>query len=1125
MLLLQLLGSPQIVLHGKNVRELRSVKSLALLYYLGMSDRPQSRLTLAGLLWPEKGDREARVNLRQALRRLRVVLGDYLLTTRETVGFNLALPHEVDAKTFEAKALVGLSGDVEALQDAADHYTGEFLQTFYVDDAHDFELWMLVERERLHGLALQVMRQLSSYYAEGPDVAQALQITRRLLALEPWHEETYRRMMRLLARDGQVGAALVQYETCRQILAAELDMEPAAETTRLYEQIRAGKLTASRPVAPAELHLQIARPAHNLPRQFTSFIGRESEIEQLDDWLADPACALVTIRGPGGIGKTRLAIEVARRCLDGYADGAWFVDLAPVSRIENFFTAIATGLGLDLSGRIDVRRQVLNYLENKRLLLIIDNFEHLMAGVDELMEILQRAAGIQVIVTSHESLNLQAEWVFEAQGLATPEPGPVHRAPPTAVVLFVQRLRQWRPNIALAPADYEIIGQICRLVAGMPLAIELAASLARTHSYDEIAQAIERDLDMLATKMHDVPARQRSLRAVFDYSWQLLSRQEQETLAQLSVFRGGFTTVAAAAVASANDKLLNSLQDKSFLSQPVSGRYEMHEIIRQYASEKMATWEIGQQVADRHSAYYLDFVAEREQDLMGSEAPLALAEIRNDLANVWTAWLRVAEDSNLQALDRSRLGLVRFCARSGLLQEGEWLFGLAAHRLQESMVAGDQPAKEMHQILGRMLAEQANFLDMLARYDRAVLAAQAAMVQAQGAHDAYGAARGAFILSSALAHQGAYEDARTQLKQTLNLARTAQLKQLEAGILSTLGIIDIHMGELCSAQALLEEAVGLCREIGDLEGEGAVVNNLAIVHTRRGDFGQARICYKRALDIYREMGELDGESLALANLGIVARHQGDFSQATRVAGRSLEISRQIGVRWLECGLLNTLGIIQLRQGVYGDAKTYLNQALRLSREIGYQYAESEALASLGLLANQEGKNDEALFLCQEALQLSLELGDPMLAGYAWMGVGRSLEDLGRPVEAANAFDQALKTRQGVGPCGLAAEARAGLARVALTGEAMTQAQEHVEHILSCVESGAGPPNERLDGTEEPVRIYLTCYKVLDLLQDERAPKVLDSAYAILQARAEKITDLTMRRSFLENVATHRFLAK
>lgn len=450
-----------------------------------MGDRPAAspitkrapyRDALVGLLWPDLPDPAARTNLRQALANLRDVIGDastrppILLITRDAIQLNPACDYDLDVSTFSAQ-LAACEGHIHRhmercrscaarLERAIALYRGDFLAGFSVGDSAPFEEWQLGRREQLHRRALDTLAHLADYHERPGDGASARRHAQRQVELEPWREEAHRQLMRLLARGGQRSAALAQYETCRRILARDLGIEPEAETTRLHNRIR--------DTASAELSTQSdsTQSVQNFPAQTTGLIGRETDLAELDSLLENPACRLVTITGPGGIGKTRLALAAAAEHANMFGHGAVFVALQAISSALFLAPAILSALDISLQGQHEPREQLLGYLHDKELLLVLDNFEQLLApelietegGATLLVEMLQRAPGIALLVTSRERLALHGEWLVDLSGLSYPTSQTINGIDDYgAVRLFLQRAGQVRRQVGLA--DFDIAAQ------------------------------------------------------------------------------------------------------------------------------------------------------------------------------------------------------------------------------------------------------------------------------------------------------------------------------------------------------------------------------------------------------------------------------------------------------------------------------------------------------------------------------------------------------------------------------------------------------------------------------------------------------------------------------------------
>ncbi len=633
----RLLGKPHINLDDKVLTGFISSKAQALLIYLAVTGRSHSREMLAGLLWSDMPEAQAAKNLRNVLSNLRALVGSHLLITREEAAFDPQSDHWLDVGEFTR----ALSGDLTqktlaTLHNAVELYQGDFLEGFYVGEALTFEEWAAGRRSLLQGLIVQALHRLVVEHLEREEHAAGIDYANRLLAIEPWREETHRYLMILLARSGQRSAALAQYDLCRRSLQEELHVEPLPETTALYHRIRSAAVP----------------PPHNLPPQPTPFVGRAAELAEIARFFNNPHVQLLTLVGPGGVGKTRLALQAAARFIDPnrsieqpFPDGVFNVPLAGLDTSAgrpSLIAAVADALHFTFQGPVLQQAQLFGHLRDKKMLLILDNFEYVAAEAGQLADILRLAPGLQLLVTSRVRLNLQEEWLMEIAGLPFPPAVDVPIETATtygATQLFVQQAQRVHAGFQLDAAELAGVIRICQLVEGVPLGIEIAASWVRVLACREIAAEIERSLDFLTTSLHNVPERHRSLRAVFDYSWNLLAPREQVIFRQLAVFHGGFRREAAAQVASASLPMLAELVDKSLLHRTATGRYEVHDLLRLYAEEKLqadpAEYE---QVNNAHCRYYAELLVAHKSELKGEDLPTALSILEQERENVRAAW-------------------------------------------------------------------------------------------------------------------------------------------------------------------------------------------------------------------------------------------------------------------------------------------------------------------------------------------------------------------------------------------------------------------------------------------------------------------------------------------------------
>lgn len=1187
---LNLFGKPEVILNGAPVTAFESAKSPALLAYLAVTGQAHSRDTLATLLWGDLPEATAKRNLTKALTNLRQLLEPYLLIERHSIAFNHQAHATVDAVIFQAavesSALLKPDNperDLAPLRQAVSLYRGDFLEGFYVKNALEFEEWALGQREYLRELMLQALQRLTEQSARlEADPAAALEYCRRWLGLEPWQEAAHRQMMLLLARSGQRDAALAQYETCRQVLAEEFGVEPTAETVALYERIKASGTL----------------PPHNLPPPPNAFVGREAELEQIARHLADPTCRLVTILGTGGIGKTRLALEAARRYLQpermwlepNVDDGVYIVSLASITAgqdlsgvtqnltgLSNQLTAaVAEAIGFSFRGANDLKGQLLTYLRSKAVLLVLDNFEHLIAsplsslsregqedGLALLAGILQQAPQVKLLVTSRERLNLQEEYVLEVAGLTYPmddwkagdiaqtatlparqsfDPSFVRTgfaqdkpANFSAIALFIQRAQQTLTGLTLSAADLPYVVRICQLVEGMPLGLELAASWLRLLSCAEIVAEIERSLDFLTTTMQNVPPRHRSLRAVFEHSWELLSGEEQRVFCQLAVFRGGFGREAATQVTGGALSLLARLADKSFIRRTANGRYELHELMRQYAHEKLwlasddiakATKQRGLKIGlaqlawQRHSSYYLNFVSRREALLRGSTPRQAISQLRLEIDNIRQAWQWAMTEGKVEELGLASGGLSRFYDLTGLFVEGESVFGQTVAYLQNYfLIADDEPNQAVQTVIVKLQVEQVRLLIRRGLPEQAVRIIPQTVELAHQIQDARLEATAYLQWGEALFFHGEAKTTELRVEQALRLARSVGLPDIEAEALRYLGIAVKEQGEYAKALSLYEQALACFRRLGDRRGESLVYNNLGILARSQGFFPEARSQYEQALKGFYEIGDSWGKGVVLNNLGYMLSDQGLYSQAQTIYRQGLQLCREIKDRWGESYFLDNLGNVLRATGDYGAAQGYYYQCLQIRLEIGAQLQVGETLAELALLHHLTHNHKIARNHSQRAEQIGQDTGSLSLQAMALLHLGHAQVALGYLEEGITAYQQAAALRQQLGEHHRATEAQAGLAHAYLTQGNLSQALAQAEAVLAHLEQ------HHLAGIIEPFRVYWTCYQVLQAAQDPRAREVLATAHHLLQERAANIEDARLRDSYLENIPAHRQIVR
>jgi predicted ATPase/DNA-binding CsgD family transcriptional regulator len=734
-------------------------------------------------------------------------------------------------------------------------------------------------------------------------------------------------------------------------------------------------------------------PAPLVGRYLTPFIGRQTEVDGILQLLQNPDCRLLTLVGVGGIGKTRLALEVATH-LRAAGHDLVVVDLQPVVTATLLATAIIDALGLPRTGAEEAKTHLLRTLQQRTLVLVLDNFEHLLGGVDLVSELVATAPGVTVLVTSRVVLRLQEEWLYPVGGLHFPavasdaEPAE-SLAAYDAVRLFVTCARRVRPDFQLG-IEAEGVVRVCRLVEGMPLAIELAAAWAGSLTAAAIADEIARDLDFLATPLRNVAEKHRSIQVVFERTWQLLAATERAVFRRLAVFRGGFDREAAVRVAGASLTTLASLVDKSLVRWNASGRYEIHELLRQYAEEQLAQSTAEQVDAlNQHSRYYADFLAAQVNELT-TQQRAALVKTAGDLDNIRGAWQWATHQARLDDLARAAMPFFAFCQGQSRYREGvealaaayDALAALPASPLKNRTCAELLTGRGWLELRLGYIDQAAQALEMAADlYERAGLlpaavmgadplaalplvavirgdyagaepAAEQAWQAAAARNDQPNLALAGYSRTSVAIAQGLYRAALQSAEETLAISKAVDNQWFLAYVYNQLGQATQALGEMAAAKEYYRSSYALRKEFADPEGMAVALNHLGEIALLDHDFAQAHDLYEQSLTIYQGIGDQGGLVRALQGLGLAAWRLNDEELARRHLQGALQLATTAQLTPLLLSLIVEIGLLLLESDLREQGLAALMFVLRHpATEQGARAKVQESLAQRGFDEN------------------------------------------------------------------------------------------------------------------------------------------------------------------------------
>lgn len=1049
----RLLGGFSVELDGKPIAKFRSAKARALLAYLSTQpdiDHPRGKL--ATLLWGELPDDAAKTNLRIELSGLLTSLQQHnaLLVSRTAIRWqshSAAANVDVDATTLQLAVKHFLSqpteaqrNDLKRVQAALDQYAGEFLAGFEVNDAPEFEEWRVLLQEQLHQSVINALSVLQQHYAElGEWVAQA-NAARRQLVLVPWLESAHRSLIQALAAQGLQQLALEQFEACRNVLRDELGVEPSLATQEILQRLQA-KTT------------EVTHSRHNLPKQQRSLVGRRQELERICQLI--PHERLITLLGIGGVGKSRLSQAAAQQALPNFADGVWFVPLAGIEYSDDapdrIALAIAATIGFAITNAASPLQELAAYLANKSILLVLDNWEHLILAAEPVLEALLANEGVHVLATSRARLRSTSEMVIAIDGL------PID----AACALFVERARQVVPTftdeVASTSPSADLV-KLCSAVSGLPLAIELLASWVEHFTIAELHRAITNiDISVEPSQRTEMLDRHHSLNKVFEHSWRLISPREQHTLANLSVFRGGFDRSAAVEIAEGQLADLTALIGHSLVQRLAAGRYDLHQLLREFAAQKLALDPHRMNaVQDRHSRFYL---ATLSADFAAGRMP----ERQIEAANLRAAWQHAVAVTDAEIIAQAMVAYQSFIEHFGHLPEGEALFAAAVNAFSA------QP--QQRELVARLLLEQSHFVRQYSGLSAAAVLRLRILELTQDPALLANTHRG---LANGFAELGDWAKADFHFDQAQEAARAVPDPTLRIALQSVRIYINaLHFrGDFAAYIRQIETLMTETKTVFNIDVEPInrdLTTTMAMVASRYGN-------YALAIDCQRQ-----------------------YIQSAQARGHRLDHA------W---GLLN-LALSEQFAGMYAPSIAHNQEALAMAESSGDMDDVGLLNANLCLVLRQAGRLEEARLYGEKAIGILSALKTRRIEGQARNRLGHTFIAMQRWPEAYAAYGEALQvwaTMQHPNRF----EALAGRAVAAMHVGQRQEAAQLVEEVL------AYATNRDLPGIVEPARLLLHCAATLtELGQPAQARQVLLQAQAWIETIAARITDEDIRTSFLQ----------
>jgi predicted ATPase len=931
----QFLGPPQLILENEPVNvNRRSI--VALLAYLAVNDSRQAKRTytresLSALLWPDHDQVKAFTNLRHTLWEIQKAFGPgWLIANRETIGLQADANVWVDVHRFESllsesQTQSDVSLRIPLLTESVKLYRHHFLTGFNLKNSPTFDAWSLTKADELHHKLTQVLTLLTEDYCLLGDVESAVQYARRLVTLDPLNESAHRQLMQVYSQVGQHNAALKQYQTFEQTLRKELNIDPQPETRALYKQIRKGDVKHFQ----AGTQRETKSPRNNLPHRLTSFIGREQEQTEIIHLIAKNR--LVTLVGAGGVGKSRLALQVGEKSLSNFSDGVWLVELASLTDLTLVPQAVCAALEMSQQGGTPALKMLTDHLALKRALLILDNCEHLIDACAHLAEtLLQACPDLHILATSREALGIDGERRYIAPSLSLPKlhGGLESIQESEAVKLFVERVTTSIPSFELSETNGPVIALICKRLDGIALAIELAAARVRVMKLEQIVERLDDAFQLLTGGSRTALPRHQTLRGTLDWSYGLLSEKERTLLRRFSIFTGGWTLEIAEEVCGDRDllELLTHLVDKSLVfvnrEDEADPRYYLHETIRQYTREKLIDSGEYIELRDRHRDVYLAFVERIEPEFIRAQQKKYLDAMESEIDNLRSAIRCSIENSHAEQALRFCSASINFWNRRGHAAEAVVFCKDALTCVEEN--DNIRMTKLYASVVAAVWWFRRIVEPLIPWSDESTLASLIEVREVFEALNDYNSVGSviAFIslweyfvkINDFVSAENCIHAYHERVKQAGYLWGIANSKW-------PMGNLLIAKGDVISGLAWIQDALNLYVQIEDVWSAQQISNATMYFKILRGELDEAMELSKQLLLFYDDYGDLYGVSSIYLWMGDISLVQGKYDVARQNYSSAADCSREIYDPWTEIDVAEHKSQLFFAEGNLNEAGT------------------------------------------------------------------------------------------------------------------------------------------------------------------------------------------------------------